>query len=315
MKPLFSIVIPIYNSYNLVDRCLNSLEGQSDKDFEVIFVDDCSTDGSYQKLKDKLKKYSFTYKVIKNKKNSGPGATRNNGINKCSGEYIIFVDSDDYLENNLIENMKKILKEKNTDIIIYDYFITYKENNKRCYSLPFENGFVKKMDALALSNGMCWGKVYKKSIIIDNNIQFPNLMRSEDLAFVKVYLSKCKKVYYDKNVYYYYIQHKKSIMHNHNTLNINNNIVAFNYIKDNAENNADIEMIFIREYLYLIVQNMILTKEKNKNIKKFIKESSEKYPNWYNNEYIKYQPKYLKILLFFIKIRFILPLRIIFKLK
>ena len=101
-------------------------------------------------------------------------------------------------------------------------------------------------------------------------------MRSEDLAFVKVYLSKCERVYYDKNAYYYYVQHNKSIMHNKKTLNIKNNIEAFNYIKNNTENNDAVEMIFIREYLYLIENKETYLKgDSNENIDFMIYEYTE----------------------------------------
>ena len=114
---------------------------------------------------------------------------------------------------------------------------------------------------------------------------------------------------------YYYIENKQSIMHTMSTMNISNNIKAFEYIRKNTENNEAIEMIFIREYLYLIVQIMILKNNSTKEIKKFISQCYNEYNKWYKNKYIKFQPTYMRLILILIRSRIILPIRIIFKLK
>lgn len=316
-KKLISIIIPIYNSYHLIDNCLKSLENQTSNNFEVIFVDDCSSDDSYEKLSKRLKECSFKYKIVQNETNSGPGATRNNGIKISSGNYITFLDSDDYIANNFIEEIDKVISDNNADLLIFDYFMVNNQSEKSCSTFPndIKEGILNVFDTLALSNGMCWGKIFKKSIITKNKITFPNLMRSEDLAFVKIFISKCKKIRYVKKEMYYYIQNPTSIMHNASTLNIQNNIETFNYIKNNIRDCDAVEMIFIREYLYLIVQIMILKKYKTVDIKKFINEYNRNYPLWWKNKYIKCQKKYMRILLKLIKFKLILPLRIVFKLK
>ena len=104
-------------------------------------------------------------------------------------------------------------------------------------------------------------------------------------------------------------------MHTMSTMNISNNIKAFEYIRKNTENNEAIEMIFIREYLYLIVQIMILKNNSTKEIKKFISQCNNEYNKWYKNKYIKFQPTYMRLILILIRRRIILPIRIIFKLK
>lgn len=314
--PLISIIIPIYNSYKLIGRCLKSLENQTNKNFEVIFIDDCSTDNSYENLKEKLREFSFDYQIHRNHKNSGPGISRNNGIENSRAKYLTFIDSDDYVSETFIEKIENIIKENNPDAIIVDF---YREINNKYNvrdSLPLkENNILTTMDTLALSKGMCWGKVYKKSIIDSNNITFPSLIRSEDLAFSKVYLSKCKEVYYLREPLYYYVDNNQSIMHTKSTMDISNNIKAFEYIEKNVKKNQAVEMIFIREYLYLIVQNMILQNSSLQEIKRFVDECNNKYPKWFKNCYIKFQPLYVRIILLLIKYKIIFPIKIIFKLK
>ena len=313
---LISVIIPVYNSLKLIDRCIDSLTNQTSNNFEAVFVDDCSVDGSYDYLCKKLSSCKFKYKVLKNEENSGPGVTRNNGIKNSNGNYVTFLDSDDYVSDSFIKYLLDIIVKQNYDVVIFDYNMIHKNGTKNIRNgLPLDEGEVKALDALALSNGMCWGKLYKRNIIFDNNVFFPNLIRSEDLAFCKVFISKSKKIYYMKKSIYNYTINDNSIMRTNNTLDINNNIKAFEFIEKNVGKNEAVEMIFIREYLYLIVQIMTIKKYKTKQIKEFINKSIKRYENWKKNKYLKFQPFYVKVLLKFIKYKMIFPLRMIFKLK
>ena len=316
MKKYISIIVPIYNASSYITNFLDSLNKQPIDLFEVVFVDDVSQDDSYNVLDNWLSNNAkFSYKLLKNNKNSGPGITRNNGINASSCDYIAFCDADDLLADNFVEKSVKLIKTKKADLIIYDYYITNNEKNylkKSCLNNNY--GFVDKNDVLALSSGMCWGKVYKKNIIKKYNICFPDMMRSEDLVFVKKYISNCDKIFYENSPMYYYVQNDNSIMHSIETMKIENNIKAFNEIKKIGNNDA-IEMIFIREYLYLITQIMMLKKYKFGKIREFINQSVLMYPKWYKNKYIKYQPLYLKIILLFIRYKFMLLLKLVFLLK
>ena len=315
MKPLISIITPVYNSFHLMPRYFDSLLKQNFNNFEVIIVDDCSTDGSYNKLKEKIKQCDFDCFLYKTGKNSGPGAARNLGISNSRGKYITFIDSDDYVADNFIESIAKII-DNNFDAVIFDYYKTNGKNNIACNTvLSLNAGVISVSDAVALSSGSTWCKVYKTEILKDNKIYFPDLMRGEDLVFNKVALSKCKNIYYlKKNIYYYY-ENTQSIMHNFETLDISDNVKAYEYIENNLNLEIPLEMIFIREYLYLITQIMILKKYKTCEIKKFINDCFYKFPKWYHNEYIKKQPKYLRVILIFIRYKIIFPIRLIFKLK
>lgn len=316
MKPLISIVTPVYNSFHLMERYFDTLEKQGTSNFEVIIVDDCSKDESYKCLKKKIKDLSFVCHLYKTKENVGPGVARNLGVSKCCGKYITFVDSDDYIADNFVEKICEVIESRDVDSLVFDYY-KRNENNvtARNTILGLDEGNLNIEDAVALSSGSTWCKVYKIDILKRNNVYFPDLMRGEDLAFNKVALSKCKNIFYLKDYLYYYCENKKSIMHDFNTLNISDNKGAFKYIEDNLKMEDALEMIFVREYLYLITQIMILKKYRNNDIKKFINECFEKFPNWYINKYIKNQPKYLQVMLVCIKHRILFPLRLIFKLK
>ena len=108
-KPKFSIIVPVYNTEKYVKRCLDSIKSQSFKDYEVIIVNDGSTDNS----SDTISKYP--YKVI-NQENQGLSMARNNGVKDANGEYLIFLDSDDYIEKDLLKEINKSLS-NNPDLV------------------------------------------------------------------------------------------------------------------------------------------------------------------------------------------------------
>ena len=316
MKPLISIITPVYNSFHLMEQYFNSLEKQDMSKFEVIIIDDCSTDNNYKKLKQKIQNCNFNCYIYQTKENVGPGLARNLGIFKSHGKYVTFVDSDDFIADNFITKISNIINTHNVDAIVFDYYKTNGISEIPCNTiLALEEGYLNIEDAVALSTGSTWCKLYKKDILKNNKIIFPNIMRGEDLAFNKVALSKCKTIFYLKENLYYYYDNKHSIMHDFTTLKIADNKNAFKYIEDNMEKSDSLEMIFVREYLYLITQIMLLKQYHTSDIKKFINKCETKFPNWYSNKYIKKQPKYLQIILICIKHRIIFPLRIIFKLK
>lgn len=119
--PLFSVIIPTYNSQDYVMQAVYSVENQTCKNYECIIVDDGSTDNTKNILKE-LKETYENLQVYENAENSGPGIARNTGVNHAKGEYILFLDSDDELAGNLLENLsKKIESEKGFDICDFDF--------------------------------------------------------------------------------------------------------------------------------------------------------------------------------------------------
>lgn len=190
-----SIVIPCYNSYKFMSNCLITLEKQSADIFEVIIVDDCSTDNSYNKLSQYQKNTKLKMKVLKLNKNSGPGIARNKGIKEARGEYILFCDSDDWYEQNFIEILLKNI-EKNSEIILYDYNKIIKNKKSKANSLErFDNNYTKN-DFIANAEQSLCCMCIKKSLF--NEIEIPNLYHGEDVAIVPILLSKAKNKFYKR---------------------------------------------------------------------------------------------------------------------
>lgn len=197
-----SIIIPVYNVKEYIKETIESIYNQTFKEFEVILVDDESTDGTYEILQD----YEKKFKEIKlfRQKNSGPSVARNKGLEEAIGDYIVFMDSDDILPTDSLEVRYKTVKAQNADIGIFG---TYKYDGKNKW--PMTNHFlgdgekkISKDYKLLLTLGPC-NKIFKRELIKD--IRFPLEMKyAEDQAFIIETYLKAKKIYASNYVAYYY---------------------------------------------------------------------------------------------------------------
>ncbi len=205
-----SIIIPVYNAEQYIDNCLKSLIEQTYKNIEIILVDDGSKDSSYDICLEYSKKYNFIKTF--HKTNGGPSSARNFGINKASGDYICFVDSDDTVSEYYIE---KLLENKE-DIVLGGFIELINENKKNvkmCNSIQMfkdEEIYIKFLEASEsdIFNSP-WCKLYKRNIIEKNKLRYDESLRmGEDLEFNINYLKYCKSMiiipdclyYYNKNV-------------------------------------------------------------------------------------------------------------------
>ena len=134
---LISVVVPVFNTYLFLDRCIFSILAQTHKNLEILLIDDGSTDDSLQKC-NAFKKMDKRIKVF-HKKNGGLSSARNLGLQNATGEYICFVDSDDYVENNYIELLLTTIISKNTDVAVCSFF----EDNANVPEIEFQEEVIK----------------------------------------------------------------------------------------------------------------------------------------------------------------------------
>ncbi|SHK18330.1 Glycosyltransferase involved in cell wall bisynthesis [Clostridium cavendishii DSM 21758] len=312
--PQVTVIVPCYNSYHLMKNCLKSLENQTFKEFEVIFIDDCSTDQTYNLLLKYLEKSSLIYQLIKNDKNSGPGVSRNKGIKIANGDYISFMDSDDWYELDYLENMYNDAINEDLDIVMCDYFRVYDNGKKKAMS-PTRNlkNSLSKKEFLAYSfDSLCCMLINKK---LFDNLLIPAKFNAEDVAIIPVLLSKSKKNgIISKNLYnYYYRINSLSNNKPKNNCIVNSILDAYEYINQNINKDfkKEIEFIGIKIVMYGAILNGIQSDFKENELDLIIKEFTRIYPNWYKNEYIKTLPKSKQIFLFFVKNESYLNLKIL----
>lgn len=204
-----SVVVPVYNVEDYVGECLESLINQTLKDIEIICINDGSTDDSLKILEEYSKKDN-RIKVF-SQENSGLSATRNNGIQVAEGNYIYFIDADDFLELTALEELLKISKKTNCDFIIFKlinfYDNTYEKYTSNYYEMeflkPFRNktfhysDIGEKIFDVAVSTP---GKFFKKSLI--SNLKFPEgLIFEDNFFFAQAVINSDKIYFYDKHLY------------------------------------------------------------------------------------------------------------------
>lgn len=215
MHPLVSIIIPVYNTEKYLEQCLDSIIYQTYKEIEIVLVDDGSTDGSYKICEE----YACNDKRIKlyRQKNTGQAAARNNGIFHSNGEYILYADSDDYVNLNYVESLVSIAQEYKADLV-QCYAEKFWENGKR-EKIKIADDIVAYTASQALEefcyqrkfSASPWGKLIRKKIM--DSLEFPVGMGYEDMAIMYKVIGKAKKIVLYPKVLYYYRQHKSSTMH------------------------------------------------------------------------------------------------------
>ena len=216
-KVKVSVIIPVYNVEKYLKRCLDSIVNQTLKDIEIIIVNDGSTDNS-KKICEKYLNNDKRIRLI-NQANKGVSVARNNGIVNSNGEYIIFIDADDYCENNMFEELLKLACFNKNSLVVCGYYKVFK-NNKICVlsnesETINKNKIYEKILTTEEVGGYLWNKIFKASIIKDNNIKFNTKVNyCEDILFVNEYVKKIKDIKYIVIPLYYYRMRKNSATNN-----------------------------------------------------------------------------------------------------
>lgn len=212
MSVLISAIIPVYNSQEFLEECIKSLRCQSLKNIEMIFINDGSSDKSLDMLKRHAKNDS-RIKII-DQKNSGPSLARNKGLDIAQGEYISFIDSDDWIDKNMFEEMYKAAKDGNSDVVICDMKIISKDDESYVTGLhyPIKNLnkrvikeiIFKELLSNSQFNSMA-NKIFRNYIIKENNIRLDkDIYYAEDWLFNIEFFKKATKVSYVNKAFYYY---------------------------------------------------------------------------------------------------------------
>ena len=221
MQPKVSIIVPCYGVEKYLDRCMESLVNQTLRDIEIILVDDVSPD-RVPEMCDEWKKKDDRIKVIHKEKNGGLGFARNTGLEVATGEYVAFVDSDDYVDVNMYKTLVSMAVLKDADVVYCGYRW---ETQKGCWidvkevdnTKTFEGVEVRGLmhDMIACAPGIkqerrysmsVWHSIYRRSVIDSNNIKFESerVVLSEDMPFQIDFLRNAKCAIYIPDALYYY---------------------------------------------------------------------------------------------------------------
>lgn len=207
--PLISVIIPVYNVEYYISKCLDSLLSQSYQHLEIICVEDCSTDNS-PRILEYYSKNDDRIKIVYHTENGGLSKARNSGINIASGEYLTFIDSDDFVSENFVEELVRKAIESNSDVVvsstvgfngdlISDELIT---QSRIAFSDIYGHELIlKEMINFPVT---AWAKLYKTSFLKAHNIRFIDGLLHEDEPWSMIIFSRVESIAFATNAYYFY---------------------------------------------------------------------------------------------------------------
>lgn len=204
--PKVSVIIPVYNVEQYLEKCLDSVINQTYKNLEIICVNDCSPDNSAQILEVHAKK-DERIKIIHRKKNGGLSAARNSGLDNATGNYVCFLDSDDIIELNYIEQMVHTILETKTDFVVnlsMRIMDTTTSNTSDFYLKLSDNGYLDPKKVLDFSPWSACISLYDRNFLLKNDLRFPEGYIHEDYYFHYFVYLKSNLCYVFKGPYYYY---------------------------------------------------------------------------------------------------------------
>lgn len=231
MIPSISVISPIYNMELLLPRCINSILAQTFNGFELILIDDGSTDRSGV-ICDEYATRDNRIKVI-HKKNEGVSIARQLGIDLAQGEYTIHIDPDDWVEPEMLEELYKKAKDGHADMVICDYYVN--QGNKEYHERQKPTALDATSVLHDVFNGLhanCWNKLIKKSCYTRYGIKFPtNISYREDFCVITQLLLHPIKISYIDKAFYHYVQNQTSISYSLNEKKLHDQLVVIDNIK------------------------------------------------------------------------------------
>lgn len=227
-----SVIVPIYNTEQYLERCLRSVMKQSFQDIEILCVDDCSPDQSVA-IVERLAREDSRIRLLRHKENLGLGGARNTGIRAAQAPYLASVDSDDRMHPDMLANLRRVAKNKAADVVVCGY-ARVNNNGDILRETTFKNKTItnsnNNIDIFSVANPAFWNKLWRKSLYADNSIFFPNHVFYQDLATTPRVMHFAKKICFMDDVLYYYNVRAESATHSYSAKHIMDHITVFDIL-------------------------------------------------------------------------------------
>ena len=289
--PKVSVIVPIYNVEKYLEKCINSLLSQTLEDIQIILVNDGSKDNSGNIAKE-YEQNNKDRVIYVEKENGGLSDARNYGLKYATGDFIAFLDSDDYIEKNAYEEMYNKAIEENADYVECDFIWEFPNKIRVDKQYPYKN----KKEMLSFVRVVAWNKLIKRQLITDNNLEFPKGLRYEDVEFTYKLIPFINKFTYVDKPFIHYVQREGSIANVQNErtaeiFTVLDNVIEF-YKKNNIyeKYRDELEYNYARYLLCSSLKRMCKIKDKSIR-EKLLTESWERlnlnFPNWKENVILK----------------------------
>ena len=320
-----SVIVPVYNVETYLPRCLDSIMDQDFEDYEVIIVDDGSTDGSGKLADQYAEKYPKRIQVI-HQKNQGLGGARNTGIEAAQGDYYLFVDSDDTIEPNTLSELWHKVSQTGAQIICFG-MKSVNENGKVIAEVidaqahPQLFTLEEDKSILCDSPSAC-NKLFHRDLFRKTGIRFPLRVWYEDVWVTPKLLMIAEKIAVTDRSYYHYFQHTGSIMHNSDIERNLEIIDALDHILVYYKNQGVFEQ-YKRELEFLAIKHIFIAASvrilrvdpKSRLLQKIKEYMDNTFPTYYTNPYIKTLDRNKKLVYLLLSRKMYNILRLVFKLK
>lgn len=259
MIPL-SVIVPIYNVRNFVDRCACSLFEQTLKDVEYIFVDDASPDDSIEVLKSCIEKYpkrKSQVVILRLEHNQGVSSARNAGLKIAKGKYIAYCDSDDYVDRNMFKQMYETAELSNADLVYCDFYFQYRDNVLKRHNTPPLSGKVDFMRSyLAFGWTVMWNIIAKKEIYQTHKLLWPEALAYCEDFHISVRLIHHAKVIskVETPLYYYNQENVNSVMRRLSPIHAKHELIAYEEIAEFFKVQGEFEL-YEKEMSWRVLKN------------------------------------------------------------
>ena len=274
----FSVIVPAYNVQDYIVSCIDSILKQSFRDYEIILVNDGSTDATFEHCQELCKK-NTCIKLV-NKENGGLSSARNVGINQAEGDYLLFLDGDDFWrDDDFLENLNCIIETNSPDTIIFPYSYYYAKDRIKEYQFNLSeissssNNFSDNLYSL-IDNGIWYpsacNKCIRRDIVAINNISFPLNMTSEDVKWCFELSQHIASYYiYNKGVYMYRQNREGSISYKLKMKNLEDLFLNIENVLSGSKKNRDADYLYLSHY-YLEVIPYVMPFLKNPDVKRML---------------------------------------------
>ncbi len=321
---LLSVIVPVYNVKEYLEGCVASIVDENVSDYEIILVDDGSTDGVSGELCDKIaEKYPQLIRVI-HQENKGLGGARNTGIAAANGEYLYFIDSDDKLVPGSIALFVNEIKKHNPDVLSFNFYTDDGEG----HTAPVVGNYIQ-LDApfkledhpeylLSLPNA--WSRVWRKTLYTDNNILYPDRVWYEDIRTTTKLFALADSIVTIEDKLYLYLQRSGSIMHSAKIDRNREIIDAFEdflgWYKENGlfEKYHDVLCRLAVEHVYLAASVRVLRADvKHPLLGEFVSYLKKEFPDYKKNPCIAQLSKSRKLVFKLLELKQYRLLKLLFK--
>lgn len=298
MTKSISIIVPVYNSEKYLRKCIDSLVGQTFKDIEIILVNDGSRDSSQKIIDEYAAKYPEMIKAIY-QENRGQAAARNHGLEIAEGDYIFFVDSDDYVDVTACEKTYNAAVAKGYDIVCFDYWMENEHNGEKTYCEHFAMKCDDTQTRYIINDTSPCNKLISRKLLLENGLKFLESYIYEDLELVPRLALYTDKIGSLCEPLYFYVIHDGSTMRQKK---YNPKLASIYFVMDSLSKSFSdpkyaqvIEYLYIEHLLHLAVYRYLDYEEGREDIIKIAGIMRNRFPKWRKNVFFKNHGIKLKI--------------------